>query len=52
VPELRVETVVPVELASDMVAALVAGHPYEEVAFDPLLACVRSHQFAFLALSG
>jgi hypothetical protein len=39
VRELRVETVVPAERARDVIAALVAAHPYEEVAFDvyPLL---------------
>jgi len=39
-PELRVETVVPVERASEVVRALLAAHPYEEVAFDlyPLVA--------------
>ena len=38
-PELRVETVVPAERAAEVVAALLAAHPYEEVAFDlyPLL---------------
>jgi hypothetical protein len=34
VNELRVETVVPAERARDVVAALIAAHPYEEVAFD------------------
>jgi hypothetical protein len=34
VPELRVETVVPVELAGTVVRALVDAHPYEEVAFE------------------
>ncbi len=34
VAELRVETVVPVERAREVVDALVAAHPYEEVAFD------------------
>jgi hypothetical protein len=33
-PELRVETVVPTARASEVVRALVAAHPYEEVAFD------------------
>ena len=33
-PELRVETVVPTERASEVVRALLAAHPYEEVAFD------------------
>ena len=33
-PELRVETVVPADRAGDVVAALLAAHPYEEVAFD------------------
>ena len=33
-PELRVETVVPAERAAEVVAALVAAHPYEEVAYD------------------
>lgn len=33
-PEVRVETVVPAERARDVVAALLAAHPYEEVAFD------------------
>jgi hypothetical protein len=39
VPELRVETVVPLELAADVVRALVAAHPYEAVAYEvyPLL---------------
>jgi hypothetical protein len=34
VSELRVETVVPAELANDVVAALREAHPYEEVAFE------------------
>jgi hypothetical protein len=34
VSELRVETVVPVELAETVVAALRESHPYEEVAFE------------------
>jgi hypothetical protein len=34
VPELRVETVVPVERAGDVVRALLAAHPYEEVAYE------------------
>jgi hypothetical protein len=34
VPELRVETVVPEDRVRDVVAALVAAHPYEEVAYD------------------
>jgi hypothetical protein len=34
VNELRVETVVPVELVSQVVAALRKAHPYEEVAFE------------------
>jgi hypothetical protein len=34
VPELRVETVVPVERTADVVRALREAHPYEEVAFD------------------
>jgi hypothetical protein len=33
-PELRVETVVPAEKADEIVAALLAAHPYEEVAYD------------------
>ena len=39
VAELRVETLVPVERAGEIVRALVAAHPYEEVAYDvyPLL---------------
>ena len=32
--ELRVETVVPGELVPAVVAALLAAHPYEEVAYD------------------
>jgi hypothetical protein len=32
--EYRVETVVPADRARDVVAALIAAHPYEEVAFD------------------
>jgi hypothetical protein len=32
--ELRVETVVPAERVRDVVDALLAAHPYEEVAFD------------------
>jgi hypothetical protein len=32
--ELRVETVVPAKRAREVVDALVAAHPYEEVAFD------------------
>jgi hypothetical protein len=34
VPELRVETVVPAEQAGEVVRALLAAHPYEEVAFE------------------
>ena len=34
IPELRVETVVPADLRDDVVAALVAAHPYEEPAYD------------------
>jgi hypothetical protein len=33
-PELRVETVVPSDRAEAVVAALLAAHPYEEVAYD------------------
>lgn len=33
-PELRVETVVPAEQASEVVAALLEAHPYEEVAYE------------------
>jgi hypothetical protein len=34
VSELRVETVVPAERARAVVNALIAAHPYEEVAFE------------------
>jgi hypothetical protein len=34
VSELRVETVVPAELAPEVVRALREAHPYEEVAFE------------------
>jgi hypothetical protein len=34
VAELRVETVVPAERAAQIVRALVAAHPYEEVAYE------------------
>ena len=34
VSELRVETVVPADQAQEVVAALRAAHPYEEVAFE------------------
>jgi hypothetical protein len=34
VREVRVETVVPSDRLSEVVAALVAAHPYEEVAYD------------------
>ena len=34
VSELRVETVVPVEIARQVVDALREAHPYEEVAFE------------------
>ncbi len=39
VAELRVETVVPAALVTEVVAALRAAHPYEEPAYDvyPLL---------------
>jgi hypothetical protein len=39
VPELRVETVVAADVVSHVVRALLAAHPYEEVAFEvyPLL---------------
>ena len=33
-PELRVETVVPAEKTDAVVAALLAAHRYEEVAYD------------------
>ncbi|MFL5924323.1 MAG: hypothetical protein ACJ74S_10200 [Gaiellaceae bacterium] len=33
-PELRVETVVPADRVEAVVAALLATHPYEEVAYD------------------
>ena len=44
VAELRVETVVPTGRAGAVVAALLAAHPYEEVAFDlyPLVPEVTS----------
>jgi hypothetical protein len=43
VEELRVETVVPAEHVQDVVDALLAAHPYEEVAFDlyPLVSLER-----------
>jgi hypothetical protein len=34
VPELRLETVYPVEREAEVVRALRASHPYEEPAFD------------------
>ena len=34
VPELRLETVYPLEREADVVHALRAAHPYEEPAFD------------------
>jgi hypothetical protein len=34
VSELRVETIVAADRARDVVAALLAAHPYEEVAFE------------------
>jgi hypothetical protein len=34
VSELRVETVVPDASVREVVAALIAAHPYEEVAYD------------------
>jgi hypothetical protein len=33
-PELRVETVVPAERVESVLAALLAAHPYQEVAYD------------------
>jgi hypothetical protein len=33
-PEVRVETFVPAERVEAVVAALLAAHPYEEVAYD------------------
>jgi hypothetical protein len=33
-PEVRVETVVPGDRVEAVVAALIAAHPYEEVAYD------------------
>ena len=33
-PELRVETVVPGDRIEAVIAALLAAHPYEEVAYD------------------
>ena len=43
VSELRVETVVPADRALEVVAALRAAHPYEEVSFD-LYALVELEQ--------
>jgi hypothetical protein len=43
VSELRVETVVPADRAQEVVAALRAAHPYEEVAFE-LYALVELEQ--------
>ena len=34
VPELRVETVVPVPIVPEVVRALLDAHPYEEVAYE------------------
>jgi hypothetical protein len=34
IAELRVETVVPAAVAGDVVRALLAAHPYEEVAYE------------------
>jgi hypothetical protein len=34
VAELRVETVVPAEIAGEVVRALLDAHPYEEVAYE------------------
>ena len=34
VPELRLETVYPDDAHADVVAALLAAHPYEEPAYD------------------
>ena len=34
VAELRVETVVPVEITGEVVRALLDAHPYEEVAYE------------------
>ena len=34
VPELRVETVVPVSIVGEVVRALLRAHPYEEVAYE------------------
>jgi len=34
VPELRLETVFPQELETEVIAALRTAHPYEEPAFD------------------
>jgi len=34
VAEFRVETVVPTAIAGDVVHALLAAHPYEEVAYE------------------
>ena len=34
VPELRLETVYPIERHDDVIAALRRAHPYEEPAFD------------------
>ncbi|MEE4176138.1 MAG: Nif3-like dinuclear metal center hexameric protein [Bacteroides sp.] len=33
-PEVRIETILPAYLESSVVAALLASHPYEEVAYD------------------
>ena len=43
VSELRVETVVPADRAREVVAALRAAHPYDEVSFD-LYALVELEQ--------
>jgi dinuclear metal center YbgI/SA1388 family protein len=36
VPEIRLETILPAELAGDVISALRRAHPYEEPAFDLL----------------
>lgn len=37
VPEYRLETIVPMQLKSQVINAMIAAHPYEEVAYDEYL---------------
>lgn len=45
VDESRLETIVPEQLRSSVIAAMLAAHPYEEVAYDEYLLLNKHHNY-------